>query len=177
MTETNSTETKTRCHPRMCGGRGKRFFFGALGICVLSVLTAGALRAFGHGPLSRSCHGSMSSEDMEKHVDRMTQWVMDDLKGTPEQRQKAAEIAKAAVKDLAPVRAEIQTNHHQAIELLSQPTIDRAAIETVRSRQMELVTTASRRLSQALADLAEVLTPEQRAGLAKHIQNHRNHAG
>ena len=46
--------------------------------------------------------------------------------------------------------------------LLTQPSIDRGAIEALRAEQLALADAASKRLAQALADAAEVLTPEQR---------------
>ena len=48
---------------------------------------------------------------------------------------------------------------------LSKPTIDRVALEQLRTEGIELADTASTRLVEALADAAEVLTPEQRAEL------------
>jgi Spy/CpxP family protein refolding chaperone len=55
----------------------------------------------------------------------------------------------------------------QAATLLAQPTIDRAALEALRANQLQLAEQASRRLTQALADVADVLTPEQRKQLAE----------
>jgi Spy/CpxP family protein refolding chaperone len=49
-----------------------------------------------------------------------------------------------------------------ARELLTQQTIDRAAIEKFRADQIAVHDAASKRLVQAVTDAAEVLTPEQR---------------
>jgi Spy/CpxP family protein refolding chaperone len=45
---------------------------------------------------------------------------------------------------------------------LTAPTIDRSAIERLRAEQIGLAETASKRIAQALADTADVLSPEQR---------------
>jgi Spy/CpxP family protein refolding chaperone len=53
--------------------------------------------------------------------------------------------------------------------LLSAATIDRAAIEALRAEQVALADATSKRLAQALADTADVLTPEQRVKLAERV--------
>jgi Spy/CpxP family protein refolding chaperone len=49
---------------------------------------------------------------------------------------------------------------------LTAPTIDRTAIERLRAEQIGLAETASKRIAQALADAADVLSPEQRRKVA-----------
>ena len=61
------------------------------------------------------------------------------------------------------------------MDLLKAPTIDRAAIEGLRSQQMAVADAISKRVSTAFADTAEVLTPEQRVKLAERMQSHRGH--
>jgi len=51
-------------------------------------------------------------------------------------------------------------------ELLVKPDLDRAAIEAFRAEQMGLADAFSRRIAQALGDVAEILTPEQRRKIA-----------
>src|SRR6266478_5825887 len=53
----------------------------------------------------------------------------------------------------------------QLDELLSHDPVDRAALEALRADQLKLAEQASRRFTQALADVADVLTPEQRKAL------------
>ena len=52
------------------------------------------------------------------------------------------------------------------MDLVAQPTIDRAAIEQLRADELQLAETMSKRVAKAIADAAEVLTPEQRVKLA-----------
>jgi Spy/CpxP family protein refolding chaperone len=58
--------------------------------------------------------------------------------------------------------------------LLTADTIDRGAIEALRAEHLQLAERASRRFAQVLADMAEVLTPEQRKDLAGRMERHRS---
>jgi Spy/CpxP family protein refolding chaperone len=73
------------------------------------------------------------------------------------------------------MRDKARTARERARELLTQPTIDRAAIEAFRTEQMALAEAASKRIAQALGDAAEVLTPEQRREVDSFLQWRRSH--
>jgi periplasmic protein CpxP/Spy len=75
------------------------------------------------------------------------------------------------------VRARIHEARRQAVELLSRESVDRAALEALRVDQFKLVEQASMRLTQALADVADILTPEQRKQLAERIGRWHGHRG
>jgi DNA-binding response OmpR family regulator len=53
------------------------------------------------------------------------------------------------------------------------PTIDRARLEALRVDQMQLADQASQRITAALVEAAEVLTPAQRADLARRLERWR----
>lgn len=122
----------------------------------------------GHGA------GPMSPERVDARIDRMAQRLVDSVDGTPEQKQKVSEIAKAAAKDLRELRKQAGDLRRQGMDLLKAPTIDRAAIEALRSQQMTVADAISKRVATAFADSAEVLTPEQRAKLAERMQSRRD---
>ena len=63
------------------------------------------------------------------------------------------------------MREKIFAARQQARDLLFGQSVDRAGIEKLRSEQIGTVDALSKRLTQALADAAEVLTPEQRRKL------------
>src|SRR6185503_2870885 len=90
-----------------------------------------------------------------------------------DQKQRLAPIVKDAVKDLAPLREKFHATRAQAIELFTQDRIDPVAIESLRTEKLRLADEASRRFSRALAEAAEVLTPEQRKTLAQRFERHR----
>ncbi len=82
---------------------------------------------------------------VEAHADRLIRHLSIEIDATAEQQDKLRAIVRDAVK-----------------ELLTQQTIDRAAIEKFRAEQIATHDAASKRLVQAVGDAAEVLTPEQR---------------
>ncbi|TIU97082.1 MAG: hypothetical protein E5W00_24495, partial [Mesorhizobium sp.] len=56
-------------------------------------------------------------------------------------------------------------------KLLGAATVDRAAAESLRAERVTAVDEASRKLTTALLDAAEVLTAEQRAEMLKHFED------
>jgi Spy/CpxP family protein refolding chaperone len=92
-----------------------------------------------------------------------------ELDATADQQVKIANIAKAAIGDLRPLREKAQAARTQAVTLLTAPTIDHAAIERLRAEQIVLAETASKRITQALTDAVDVLNPEQRRKVADWI--------
>ena len=172
----NETATPTPSpnagRPKSCKSRGRKALFGAFAVGVVAVLTVGAFQALGHGPFRRGMCGSTDPAQVEKKIDRIAGWIAEDLGGTPEQQAKLAAIAKEAAKDLSPIHDELVAGRGQAVAILTAKEIDRAALEAHRARQMELVERASERLTTAVADAAEVLTPEQRAKAADRLATH-----
>ncbi|HTD02455.1 Spy/CpxP family protein refolding chaperone [Undibacterium sp.] len=152
---------------------GRRWMVAAAIAGVVSVLSITGI-SYARDGMGRGCHHGwgmhhdVTPEAMSKHVDAMVNHILAD--GTQEQKTKVADIAKAAFKDLYPLRQQHQAAHQQAVKLLTQPTIDRAALEQVRADEMRLADQVSRRITQAVADAAEVLTPEQRIKLAEHMK-------
>jgi Spy/CpxP family protein refolding chaperone len=119
--------------------------------------------------------GAMTPERSAKRIDRMIERLLSD--GTPEQKAKVRTLANAAAKDLMPLRQQRRDAHRQGMTLLAQPSIDRAALEQVRATEMQLVDQTSRRMTSALADVSEVLTPAQRVRIAAHFAQRGKHHG
>ena len=63
------------------------------------------------------------------------------------------------------------------VELLARDPVDRGALEALRASTLRLAEQASRRFTQALADVADVLTAEQRKELAERLARHHAHRG
>jgi Spy/CpxP family protein refolding chaperone len=169
--DTNPSSGEQTPAPEYRGGRRGTFVIALLAVALLAGLGGSMLStAFGqsyswqriqwrHGGMFG---GPLTPAQIDEHIDRATKHLAIELDATEEQRTKIANIAKAVVADLRPLREKAEGARSQAIALLTAPTIDRTAIERFRAEHIGLAETASKRIAQALADAAEVLTPEQR---------------
>jgi periplasmic protein CpxP/Spy len=119
----------------------------------------------GHG-----WHGEMDPQAMQRRAEAMVKWWLADVDATEAQQKKIAEIMTATMTELRPLRQKHFEARRQALEILSKPQIDRAALEAVRAQELQLAESFSRRITQSLGDAAEVLTPEQRTKLAERMQ-------
>jgi Spy/CpxP family protein refolding chaperone len=99
--------------------------------------------------------------------------LLDRVGATADQKDKIHTIFKAAFTDMKSSHDQERAGRDQMMALLTAPTIDRNAIESLRIQQHQLEDTTSRRMTQALADAASVLTPEQRAKIAVDIQDRK----
>jgi len=114
---------------------------------------------------------------LEARADRMVRHAAVELGANADQQEKLSTIVKAALKDILPVREKLLAARKQGRELLTADNIDRAALEKLRAEQIATHDAASKRLVQALADAAEVLTPEQRKKLDTMIAERRQGRG
>ena len=179
MTDQSNIPAPGNVPPGRVGTRSKTVFVVmALAVAVVVGLTGSMLSAaFGQGYVWRHFAwqrdglfaGPLSQAEIDDRIDRMTKHLAIELDATADQQAKIASIAKAAVTDLRPMREEAQAARARAFNLLTAPNIDRGAIERLRSEQIELADTASKRIGQALADASDALTPEQRRRLADWI--------
>jgi protein CpxP len=103
---------------------------------------------------------------IERMVNRLA-WAVD---ASSEQKQKLTAIVQRAADDLAPLREKHMEFRRQVREVLAAPTVDRGKLEALRSDHMKLADDASRRITTALADAADVLTPAQRGDLARRLE-------
>jgi protein CpxP len=144
---------------------------------------AGAFAGFaglGLGAFARGRHGPggyggapLDPAQLEQRLDRMLKHLYVEIDATEEQKQKLEPIAKSAAKDLLPLRQQLREARLQAMDLFTRDQVDRAAFEKLRAQQIELADRASKRLTKALADAAEVLTPLQRKQLAQRMRQMR----
>jgi periplasmic protein CpxP/Spy len=135
------------------------------------LVAAGPALAQDRAP-ERDHHHGWRQMDPEARTDRMEYMVkrmFSSVKATDEQKTQAGAIVRKAAADVRPLEQKLREQRRAAIELLARPAIDRNAIEAQRAQQAALRDQISRRMTQALADLAEVLTPDQRASLAKRM--------
>jgi protein CpxP len=163
------TDQLTPARPPRHRGRAAAVILGV-------ALAGGLLGAFattsfsqGFGPpwhmTVRGPMGPMTTEQLVDRADRAVRHIAIEIDATPEQQQKIEAIVKSTVTDLAPMRDKVRTTHQKVRELLTAPTVDRAAIEKLRADQLATMDTLSKRIAQAVGDAADVLTADQRRKL------------
>ena len=165
-------------------------------VAVTGVLLAGAAvgaiatKAFSHGmqfghhrhgpagiAMLAAAPGPIDPATADEHATRMSKHFGIEVDATAEQQEKLTTIVRAAVKDLLPLREKMQSARKQGVDLLTAPAIDKDAIEKLRAEQASNFEAASKRVSQALVDSAEVLNPDQRKKLADRVAQFREHRG
>jgi periplasmic protein CpxP/Spy len=154
------------CERRGFRGRG----FVLAGIAVFAGLVGFAL-CHGHHRHHFGMYGEMSADSVQGRVEAGVEHILGSVDATSEQKAQVGEIAKAAVKDLLPLREQQRALREKATALLKAEKVDRATIEQVRTEAVALGDTASKRFAQAIGDAAEVLTPAQRARLLDRWQS------
>jgi Spy/CpxP family protein refolding chaperone len=154
-----SEPTATSQHPAPSTGTPRRRFFqrAAIATAIAALATGIGLRAAAHGHGFGGCHrgGFMGAQldpaTLDEHLDRMLNHLYVEVDATAAQKQQIAPIVKAAVRDLLPIRDQMRDGRRQAVALLSQPSVDRAALEALRVEQLQHAEVASRRFAEALA--------------------------
>lgn len=150
--------------------------FGKLRRVAIAAMAASLAVGFGaqawaHGGHHGRDRGAMADPaKMDERIESMVKRMLSRVDATEEQRAKVSAIAEQAAADLRGLRDKQRALRTRGMELLGAPTVDRAAMEGLRAEQMKLADEASKRVSLAMADSAEVLTPEQRAKLAQGMK-------
>ncbi|MCR5868442.1 Spy/CpxP family protein refolding chaperone [Aquincola sp. J276] len=97
------------------------------------------------------------------------QRMLQEVQATPEQREQIRRITDAAAADMRSQHEAARGLQQRVGSLLTGPTVDAAAAESLRQQMMAQHDQASRRMMQVMLDIANVLTPEQRQQLAERM--------
>lgn len=177
---------KTRHWPRGRHGRITAIVVGA------AVLAGGALgvqaladsKTYRHMTLAASYDGGwhdrdhkrweeMTDAEIESKVTRGVRHLGIEIDATEEQEARMIEIALGVVREVRPLKERMRLTGDELKSLLTAPTIDRQALEDLRAARLAEAERISKTLVGAVADLAEVLTPEQRATVEQLIRERR----
>lgn len=150
-------------------GKPRTRWVVAGGLAVLALAGVGAAGAMGGA-------GGMGHQMMEigmKHgghfAGRGLARAFSAVDATDEQEDRIWAIIDGARADLRPVMREFRDTRTQVMELMTAPTVDRAAVEALRAERIAAIDEASRKLTAAAIEAAEVLTPEQREKFAEQM--------
>jgi periplasmic protein CpxP/Spy len=146
------------------------------GIASGALVMLGGAVAYARGGSGWLHHGRgpMSTEFIADHVELGVKYALSEVDATAEQKAQVTSILQAAATDVHALADQHFAARRQLHEILSAATIDRERLEAVRAGELRLADEASKRILQGVADAAEVLTPDQRAALADHIEQHRH---
>ena len=130
-----------------------------LGVGVMAVPTAMAFRGLG---------GHGFGHDPERARERAAvgvEWAFRAVDATEEQRAEGKVVVDRVVDRLIPL-GERHREHREAVAReLVKPEVDRVVLDQLRREGMAMADEASRVVIDGVADLAEVLSPEQRVEL------------
>lgn len=160
-----------------------------------TLLLAGAMAAgvvIGAGGLAGAAMmGSPMGWHHGPRLDRIQNFVrmsLDSVAATSDQEAKVHDIIASGFTDLAPKPEDHAAFRKQAIDLLRAPTVDKAGLEKLRTDFVARADAKSKRFLDMVIQIADVLTPDQRAKLADRADlwadhgpmmggGHRHHGG
>jgi Spy/CpxP family protein refolding chaperone len=127
----------------------------------------------GHGGHHKS-FSDLSDEELTARVERFVKHAAIEVDATQEQQEKITALVVAAAKELKPVHERLRATGKEIHNLLLADSIDRTALENLRAERLAEAETISKNLVRTLADVAEVLSPEQRKVLDERIKELRS---
>ena len=150
----------------------------AMAASVLVVAAAAAIQPahaedFGHGH-GRAMAGPRADMMMfggtPEHVARMVDHMLNGLSATDAQRAQIKQIAMAAAVDIKTQRDSARSLREKGMQIFTAPTVDAGAAEAVRQQMSAQLDMTSKRYLQAMLDVSNVLTPEQRARIGERMK-------
>ena len=147
-----------------------RVLFGSALIAVAASTMSPAFAQGHHGP------GGMGPAAMgqgpggpfggsPRHIERM----LDGVNATDAQRAQIKQIVAAAAVDMKAQREAGRSLRERSRQIFTAPTIDANAAEQVRLQMLTQHDQMSRKTLQVMLDVAQVLTPEQRAKIGAQM--------
>ena len=142
-----------------------------VGLAISVLLAANAVSAWGR-------RGEPGLDYIKSHVEHVLDGALDRLDATDDQSAAIRVIVMATIDDLQAARGDREQGREQLRNLVTGDSVDRAAIETFRRSHLERADQMSRIVAESVADVMEILTPEQRRQIEAHFaegHGHRRH--
>lgn len=106
-----------------------------------------------------------------EHMGRAIDHMLDGLGASDAQRGQIKQIATQAGADLKAQAAAGRGLRQRGMQIFTAPTVDANAAEQLRQQMLQQHDQMSRRVTQAMVAVANVLTPEQRAKIGERMKD------
>ena len=116
----------------------------------------------------------MSDAEIEDRVERIVKHTAIEVDATPEQQQRIIALVTATAADLKPVTTRMRATGKEMKELLLATTVDRAALEMLHAERLSDAEKVSKDMVRTVADIADLLSPEQRKILEERVEQFRH---
>jgi Spy/CpxP family protein refolding chaperone len=142
----------------------RRKWFKRLAVGVLGLTGIVALAAFRGGP----GHGHGPEGFFGARIEDM----LDDVDATPQQREQVRAIADRLREKGRAMRAGKAANHEQLVAQWEAGQLDRAQLLAHVNERAEQMKAFGQEVADAMIEVQTILTPEQRAKVAKKMRRH-----
>lgn len=152
-------------------GRGWLWALAPAALLVAGFFLAPAVSSAGSGFFGHHSHGGFgrggaTPEEARERAERVTAFLLAMVDGSDAQQEQVMAVVSRTLTAIEPVAARHRENREAWLEALTAPRVDRARLEALRQQELALAAEASAGLVDSLAEVSEVLTPEQRMKLA-----------
>lgn len=180
---TNQDAGKDRGQPASAGKSGR--WYGTPLAAILLAVGIGAAgiagtQAFGNDDRGWRGHGQARMADpetMARKMERGIRHLAIEIEATPAQQAALIELAKGAATDLHGFREMMRGQPGELANLLTQTTVDAAAVEAFRADKVQKVDDMTKRLAGVAVEAGEILTVEQRQKIARMVAEKRGKRG
>jgi Spy/CpxP family protein refolding chaperone len=112
--------------------------------------------------MERGHHGGMDAEAMRERMEFGVDRILSKLKATDAQKTQVKAIMETSLNEMLALREQHTLNRDAIVASLTGNVVDRDKLEAARKAEVALAERASLLMSRTAADVAEVLTPDQR---------------
>jgi Spy/CpxP family protein refolding chaperone len=134
-----------------------------IGATLAILFVANTVWAWGRG-------GDRGIDGMKAHAEHFLDHALERLDATDEQSTAIRTIVMSTIDELESARADRRSERAEFLELMTAESIDRAKLEALRAAHVARADQMSRIVTTSLADVMDVLTPDQRTQLEEHIK-------
>lgn len=125
-----------------------------------------------HGDFSK-----LTDTEIEAKITRLVKHAGIEIDATPEQEAQIIALVTPVAVNMKTMRGEMRETGQELHALLSAPVIDRAALEELRAQKLAEADEISKEWVGVIADVAMVLTAEQRQVLEERMEEFRGMRG